>query len=401
MKPLLRSLAFVFLSTLAGPTAWADPFPIKHADLWVMVGDSITAQRLHTVYFEAYCQTRFPQHHLRFRNSGVGGDTIPRALNRFPWDVQDWGPTVISVELGMNDSGAGPDSTAQFIDQMKEMLRRIRDTHARPVLLAPSPVNDGTTSPSLEGRNVTLDRYSTALGALAGERGLPWADQFHALLDRWGSNKDVSLGGNPVHPGPTGQLMMAAALLMELNAPSQVSSAVFDAETKTLVDAQRCDISRLSFSAGRVRFERLDATLPMPIPTAAADALKLMPEILTLSDYTLTVKNLSPGQYAVKIDGETVATLDAQTLAEGFNLTPLTAGAIARQCQRVVEMIHEKDELVQDARDSQKQLLADPGNEELQRKLGDMPRKIQVGDQTIHAGVQPLPHRFEIVPVSP
>ena len=39
----------------------ADSFPLKEGDVWVMVGDSITAQHLHSNYFEAFCYARYPK----------------------------------------------------------------------------------------------------------------------------------------------------------------------------------------------------------------------------------------------------------------------------------------------------------------------------------------------------
>src|SRR5687768_15262613 len=72
----------------------ADGFPLRDGDTWVMAGDSITAQHLHSNYFEAFCFARYPQLTFRFRNSGVGGDTIPKVLARFDWDVAAWKPTV-------------------------------------------------------------------------------------------------------------------------------------------------------------------------------------------------------------------------------------------------------------------------------------------------------------------
>jgi lysophospholipase L1-like esterase len=45
-----------------------------------------------------------PETGIPFRNSGVSGDTISNALARFDWDAGPWKPTVISVELGMNDA---------------------------------------------------------------------------------------------------------------------------------------------------------------------------------------------------------------------------------------------------------------------------------------------------------
>ena len=49
----------------------AVPFAVKAGDVWVMAGDSITAQHLHSNYYEAFCFARYPKLNFRFRNSGV------------------------------------------------------------------------------------------------------------------------------------------------------------------------------------------------------------------------------------------------------------------------------------------------------------------------------------------
>src|SRR5438067_6993401 len=142
-------LRFIAVLLLAGDLALlhAEPapadFPLKDGDLWVMAGDSITAQHLHSNYFEAFCYARYPKLKFAFRNSGVGGHTIPTTLARFEYDIAAWKPTVVSVELGMNDAGNTP--TERFVANMGTMVERIRGIHARPVILAASPVNDGTT----------------------------------------------------------------------------------------------------------------------------------------------------------------------------------------------------------------------------------------------------------------
>ncbi len=68
------------------------------------------------------------------------------AITRFNWDVEAWKPTVISVELGMNDCVAGPDSTPLYIANMNNLVGRINKTGARPVLFTSSPHNDGSTT---------------------------------------------------------------------------------------------------------------------------------------------------------------------------------------------------------------------------------------------------------------
>src|SRR5436305_11087246 len=86
MRPSVRAplaLGALALILSAAPSRAADPkssFPLKDGDTWVMVGDSITAQHQHSNYFEAFCYARYPNLTFRFRNSGVGGATIPSSL---------------------------------------------------------------------------------------------------------------------------------------------------------------------------------------------------------------------------------------------------------------------------------------------------------------------------------
>ena len=49
---------------------------VKDGDRVVFYGDSITDQRLYTVFTEAYVVTRFPKRNITFVHSGVGGDRV-------------------------------------------------------------------------------------------------------------------------------------------------------------------------------------------------------------------------------------------------------------------------------------------------------------------------------------
>ena len=91
----LAGLAWL-AAVVAKPVA-AGEFPLKDGDIWVMAGDSITAQHLHSNYFEAFCYARYPKLKFAFRNSGVGGHTIPTTLARFEYDIAAWKPTVLCV----------------------------------------------------------------------------------------------------------------------------------------------------------------------------------------------------------------------------------------------------------------------------------------------------------------
>ena len=326
--PATLLVLLLALSLQAGEPA---AFPLKDGDVWVMAGDSITAQHLHSNYFEAFCYARYPKLKFAFRNSGVGGHTIPSTLARFDYDVAGWKPTVVSVELGMND--AGGTQTDKFVANMGTMVARIKGIGAQPVILSASPVNDGLGTGKFAARNARLDEYSTALKTFSEKEKIPYADQFHALVDVWAMNKQspkgVNLTGDAVHPGAPGQLMMAAALLKALGAEGFVSEATIDA-TGAVTSSKGCAIANAKADGRVLSFDRLDDSLPFPIAENARAVLPIAPDVLELSKYTLKVTGLKDADYKLTINGAECGTLSAKALADGVNLTNLPSGLKAK-----------------------------------------------------------------------
>src|SRR6266700_762101 len=103
---LLGAICFIALATSAHAQG---SFYLKDGDRVVFYGDSITDQRLYTVFTETYVVTRFPNRRISFVHSGWGGDRvtgggggpIDRRLER---DVIAYKPTVMTIMLGMNDA---------------------------------------------------------------------------------------------------------------------------------------------------------------------------------------------------------------------------------------------------------------------------------------------------------
>src|SRR5262249_32628193 len=154
-----------------------------------------------------------------------------------------------------------------------------------------------------------------------------------------------SMKGDPVHPGPPGQLMMAAALLKELGADGFVSSARVGADGKVM-EAKDCVIENVRAEGGGLSFERADQSLPFPIPEDARAVLPLAPAVLELSQYTLAVPGLDGGRYALKVNGTAVATLSARELEGGVNLTAYARSPIAAQGKEVLAAVAAKEGLV-------------------------------------------------------
>ena len=413
----LRQLTLPLLGLLlllgAASTAHGQ-FPLKDGDIWVMAGDSITAQHLHSNYFEAFCYARYNKIKFGFRNSGVGGHTIPSTLARFDYDIAAWKPTVVSVELGMNDQGGT--ATDKFVANMGTMVERIRGIKARPVILSASPINNGITLAKLGG-NKRLHEYAVALKDFSAKEKIPYADQFHALVDIWGKNKPdelrldkiltvqkiakddnlkgvehlrafmavnekelaqlVSMQGDAVHPGAPGQLMMAAALLKELGAEPFVSSVhIFPApgrqDGKPAAEFKGCKVTNLTGQNGGVSFDRLDDCLPFPIPDEARGALRLYPTILDMSQYTLKVTGLKSGVYMLKVNNVPIALLQSKELEAGVNLTAFGSGKVANpiaaQGKAVLAAVSTRAGLVGQWRGMSKAAHADKAPAELMTK---------------------------------
>lgn len=408
--------------SLALPLHAAEPaaFPLKDGDVWVMAGDSITAQHLHSNYFEAFCYARYPKLKFAFRNSGVGGHTIPSTLARFDYDVAGWKPTVVSVELGMNDAGGTP--TDKFVANMGTMVARIKEAGARPVILSASPVNDGLGAGKFTARNARLDEYATALKPFAEKEKIPYADQFHALVEVWAKNKQdpkgVNLTGDAVHPGAPGQLMMAASLLKQLGAEGFVSEATLDA-AGTVTSSKGCTITNAKAEGGTLSFDRLDETLPFPIPDNARAVLPIAPDVLDLSKYLLKVIGLKDGDYALTINGAGCGTLSAKALAEGVNLTNLPSdpkakppNPIAAQGSAVLAAVNVKEGLVGKWRSLSRTAAGKdtppkkdappapkPDPAAAKAALGELTKQVEEADAKIRDAAKPQKLHFVLTPV--
>lgn len=365
------------------------PLQLKDNDVWVMAGDSITAQRLHSNFIEAYYRTRFPQMRLHFRNSGIGGNRTSSILARFDYDVAAWKPTIVSIELGMNDVGG---SEEDYIRGMKELISKIRAIPAQPVLISSSPVDDGSLMGDWRSsRCEKIHPFTEALQKLAEQENVLFVDQYHPLIDVWGNNRRkgaeaaaakaasqpqapaapvtapapapasapgttaqaaapappkappippglVPLGGDPVHPGAVGQYMMAATILKSLHAPGAVSSAALSADGK-VASTKACKITDAAVKDGKLTFTRLDETGPWPILPAARSMLELMPSALSLSEYELKVTGLAEGLHRVSINGKPAGEVSARDLAAGWNLSGVFDGALGERSTAVAGLI--------------------------------------------------------------
>jgi len=401
------------------PSLAAAQFALHDGDRVVFYGDSITDQRLYTFYTELYVRTRFPRMKVTFVHSGWGGDRVTGGgggdvdtrLNR---DVFAYHPTMVTIMLGMNDAGYRPLDQGLFntyshgFEHIVDRLKK-EDPGVRLTFIEPSPYDDVTRKPNFEGGyNGVLLKYSDYLKQLAAQDGATVADLNNPEVDMLqkanASNPTLAqkLIPDRVHPGDAGHLTMAESLLKAWNAPSVVSSVEIDGGK--LGPVQNAKVSGLSSAGNVLSWTQLDGALPFPLDLTN-QAIKLVVDssdlVSALDKQTLKVTGLT-GNYALAIDGKTVATLTADQWAAGLSYatqdTPMKAQAF-----RVMALVRERGEAHnQRWRTFQTGWF---GNEKAaESEKNDVMKALDRYDAALERearkAAEPVPHQFTLSPVT-
>lgn len=334
---LLRLLCLVPL--LATFLSAQSDFALKDGDTVVFYGDSITDQRLYTTFAETYAVTRFPDRKIRFVHSGWGGDRVTgggggNIDTRLQRDVIAYKPTVMTVMLGMNDAGYRAldeprfqtyrNGYAHIVDVVTKAAPNVRLT-----LIQPSPYDDVTRAPLFTGGyNQVLLQYADFIKQLAQKNRATVADLNTAVVAmlQKANSADASLAQkiipDRVHPGPSGHLIMAEALLRAWGAPAIVTAVEIDAASGQAARADNTKVSNVQ-TGKTITWTQQDRALPFPIDVtdpAMALVVRSSDVIEALDQQPLRVRGLAAARYSLTIDGQTVGTFSKEDLAAGINL---------------------------------------------------------------------------------
>jgi lysophospholipase L1-like esterase len=339
-------------------SARAEEFFFKDGDVVVMIGDSITEQHLYSNYVEMWTVSRFPNWKLTFRNVGIGGDRSTGGNERFQRDVIIFKPTAMTVDFGMNDGeyqAFHADAFQKYMNGLQGMAKQAQAANIRVAWITPSPVEKNENGPAIKGYNETLEKFSAGVREIAEKNHGLFVDQFHPFIEiqdkaRAADARNRVGGGDPVHPGPPGQALMAWAILKGLHFPSLVSAVEIDAGSATpSAKTQNCKVGHLQGKNGGLTFEQEDGALPF-FPDDATTILRWAPILDDLNQYSLKVTGLKPGRYEIRLGEKKVAEHSASELEAGVNLVAavLKTGPVADQVKRVWEAVTAKNRYFHD-----------------------------------------------------
>ena len=412
-KQFLRLAAALALLAIS---ASAQTFALHDGDRVVFYGDSITDQRLYTTFAETYVVTRFPKLNVVFIHSGWGGDRVSGGGGG-PVDVRLWrdvlpfNPTVVTIMLGMNDGQYRAFDQAIF-DQFAAGYKHLTETLQRQLrgvritAIVPSPYDDVTRPPTFEGGyNQVLLRYGDFVKQLAADQKFGLADLNAPVVAALRKANEADPGNaakilpDRVHPGASGHLLMAEALLESWNAPAVVTDVEIDAARKEPVRQRNTRIADLQ--AGKaLSWTQIDEALPMPINMGdplTALAVRSSDVVDALDQQPLKIRGLAAGRYTLKIDGDAAGTFTAEQLAGGINLATLPT-PMARQAADVhaLTLLHNN---VHYARWRQVQVPLEKNGDAHLLKALDALDDLE-GDvlKQQRAAAQPRPRHYEVAP---
>ncbi|MDB6152139.1 MAG: GDSL-like Lipase/Acylhydrolase, partial [Chthoniobacteraceae bacterium] len=340
--------------------AVAGRIDLKDGDTFVFLGDSITHQCLYTQYVEDYFYTRYPATRIHFHNAGVGGDRARNALDRFDDDVASFKPKYVSVLLGMND-GAYTNYQQPIFDtyqkDMNTLLDRIAELGATAIPMTPT-MHDARaarlTNHGAEPRdtyyNGVLSLYGRWLEEQSQVRGLGFVDMFSPLnsitLEQRKADPSWTMIKDAVHPGMTGQVVMAAAILNDMGPRGSVSHIAIS-EKNGKVIGKGSNGALTDFQSGEtISFTFKANSLPWVLPDDAAEGAKLTQAGHKFGIEKLTARNLKPGSYELKIDGELVGKWSDGQLAFGIELEENAKTPQYQQALKVALLNKQRNEQV-------------------------------------------------------
>lgn len=188
-----RSRAIVKVRAVTAPTR---TITVVHMGDSITFGQYLDPSVRWTSLVEERLHAEFEDVEIRAFNRGISGETTRMGLERFPRDVQDVGPDVMTLQFGLNDcncwqtdAGLPRVSEAAFRANLVEMIERARRFGAGQIVLA---TNHRTLRrdvlPSGEVYEDANERYSEIVRDVAVETGVDLCD-IRAAFDPFDDEK--------------------------------------------------------------------------------------------------------------------------------------------------------------------------------------------------------------------
>lgn len=333
----------------------SDAFEFFDGDRVVLLGDTLIEREQLYSYVETQIVARYPDRNITFRNLGWSADTVTgQSRVSFDWnkgetewfkqlmaDVASVKPTVAILGYGMAHSFDGEGGLPKFKAGLVKLITAIRELSAdRPVrFILLSPIrheNLGAPWPDPTEHNRAIALYAKAIEEIAQQencRYIPLID----LLDDSNSSEPVSLTGNGIHLSAVGYWRLAEAIEIGLGWLPTSWRLGITTDGRVRPGSQFIEVENVVRREDYVRFTALSDVLERPpAPEGKIDVPHRSPP------YLLQIQKLKPGNYTLKVDGETIGEFSDQQLHRG---RVINRGPSFAHSERLRQTILRKNEL--------------------------------------------------------
>ncbi len=336
----LFTMLLLVVAVVQPPTSIAQA-QLKDGDYVAIVGDSITEQRLYSLYMESYLVMCQPAGKLEATQFGWSGDTAPGFAGRMANDMLRFNATVATTCFGMNDGGYSPLDEAKakrYRDGQRSIVQQMKKAGVRFIVVGSpgavdfdafrkNPADPSAARKASEMYNKTLMGLRDISREVAKEEGVAFASVIDPMIEAMTKAKEKYgpayhvCGGDGFHPDQNGHLVMAYAFLKGLGCDGNLGTIAIDLGAGKAEAAGGHKV--LSAKAGEVEIESsrypFCFTGDPKSPSATRGIIEFFPFNDDLNRFTLTVKNA--GADKVKVTWGTASKeFAAADLAKGINL---------------------------------------------------------------------------------
>lgn len=298
---------------------------LKKGDRLAIIGDSITEQKMYSRYMETYLTVCVPELDITVRQYGWGGETAPGFLARMTNDCLRFNPTVATTCYGMNDHGYGAyrkDIGDRYIKAQTAIVRSFKANGTRVVLGSP-----GCVSKKAEALNLNLCELRNLDIELAAQEQVGFADVFWPMFTagregqlRYATNYAIA-GGDGVHPGGAGHLVMAYAFLRGLGLDGAIGTYSVDLKSGKATASEGHEVVSAKNGEVQIKSARYPfcAAGSLDKDASVRSGMTLVPFNQELNRLMLVAKNGAAQKYKVTW-GTASKSYPAEQLAAGVNL---------------------------------------------------------------------------------
>lgn len=307
---------------------------LKSGDLVAICGDSITEQKLYSVYMQTYLIACRPQDELRAMQFGWGGEVSWGFLNRMENDLLRYKPSVATTCYGMNDGGYAPlsEERAQKYGQaMNDIVTKTKDAGVRFIVVGSPGCVDADTfrkDPSAaEMYNKTLSQLRDIARDVAKQHDVAFADVHAPMMQvmsaakkKYGREYHVA-GADGVHPAQNGHLVMAYAFLKALGCNGEIGTITLDMTSGKSQATAGHQIIESSSGVVEVLSHRYPFCFfgDPALPQSTRGVIDFLPFNADLNRFILVVKNAQGSRLKVTW-GEVSRDFSKNQLEKGINL---------------------------------------------------------------------------------